>query len=221
MDFCNPRKAVPDSPPSTPAQPSDPFAQRVVAAKNPAEVAPSNPNELKALAKSWSLSFFPSPEPALPTSATPATLNHKMPSHKTDEKTTVDLIALLPDNCDTALKIGADAKPGDAATFHKVAKGALREIPHCDPTMSRGIGMLELICEDAEWTTMVADMAFLKRKDGSLASSGTAAKGGQDSRPIEHNRASISLAGHTTQTPTFHSINGTHLCPKSSSHCLA
>ena len=92
------------------------------------------------------------PEPTSPASATSVTFTNKMSLFKTNEKNTIDLMKLLPDDYDTSPKIGTSVKPGDAATFHKVVKGALRKIPHCDPTVSRGIGMLELICENPEWT---------------------------------------------------------------------
>ena len=87
---------------------------------------------------------------------------------KTNETTTIDLMELLPKDYDKTPKIGANVKPGDCATFCKVTKGVLRKIQHCDPTMTRGIGMLELLCEDAEWTADVSNINK-KRADASLA----------------------------------------------------
>ena len=86
---------------------------------------------------------------------------------KTNEKNTVDLMGLLPEDHDTLPKIRTSVKPSDAATFCKVVKGALRKVPHCDPTVSRGIGMLELVCESPDWTTTVNDINK-KRTDAGL-----------------------------------------------------
>ena len=77
---------------------------------------------------------------------------------KTNETTTIDLMELLPKDYDKTPKIGANVKPSDCATFFKVAKGVLRKIQHYDPTMTRGVGMLEVLCEDAEWTADVSDI---------------------------------------------------------------
>ena len=95
-------------------------------------------------------------------------LTNSMSLLKTNETTTIDLMELLPKDHDKTPKIGANVKPSDCATFHKVTKGVLRKIQHCDPTMTRGVGMLELLCEDAEWTAEVSDINK-KRTDASLS----------------------------------------------------
>ena len=63
-----------------------------------------------------------------------AALEDNMSSLKNDE-TEINLLALLPDDYDSTPKIGNNVKPSDIATFLKVTKGALRKVPHCDPSM--------------------------------------------------------------------------------------
>ena len=41
-----------------------------------------------------------------------------------------------------------------------------RKIQHCDPTVTRGVGMLELLCKNAEWTAEISDISK-KRADAS------------------------------------------------------
>ena len=80
--------------------------------------------------------------PDSPASVTSITFTNSMSLLKTNETTTIDLMALLPADYDKTPKIRANVKPGDAAAFCKVAKGALRKVQHCDPTVTRGVGML-------------------------------------------------------------------------------
>ena len=72
--------------------------------------------------------------PDSPASVTSTAFTNSVSLLKTNETTTIDLMALLPKDCDKTPKIGANVKPSDCATFYKVAKGVLRKIQHCDPT---------------------------------------------------------------------------------------